>query len=279
MIIKTKNKNKYILDNKIYIRDFTNDSCIPVDLNELANSNDQDIFIENEMNNFSKKYPEFEMSNYEKIIIINSGFDFKNKQTILSKVDKKVCIIAVNDTLNNWTLLNKISGVDRSINYYVVNNPYEECINFLPKNHNYYPKCIASTRTNSDFLKLYKGNKYLYNPTPNINYSGLYNFENKIDDYRNSICASLDLSFKFNVSKIFLFCCDESFDTARPGSISIEDNLHCYPQQLISNMIIGHMCYWLKNKKIEIYNYSNGGIINNTIHLKNDDEFLNELSN
>ena len=155
MIIKTKNKNKYILDNKIYIRDFTNDSCIPVDLNELANSIDQDIFIEYEMNNFLKKYSEFEISNYEKIIIVNSGFDFKNKQTILSKVDKKVCIIAVNDTLSNWTLLNKISGVDRSINYYVVNNPYEECINFLPKNHNYYPKCIASTRTNSDFLKFY----------------------------------------------------------------------------------------------------------------------------
>lgn len=279
MIIKNKNKNKYILDNKIYIRDFTNDSGIPVDLNELSSDKDKDIFIENEMNNFSKKYPEFEISNYEKIIIVNSGFDFHQKQKILSQVDKRVCIIAVNDALNNWTLLNKISGFDKTINYYVANNPYEDCINFLPKNHSYYPKCIASTRTNYDFLKLYKGNKYLYNPTPNLNYSGLYNFNNKVDDYRNTICASLDLSFKFNASKVFLFCCDESFKDSRSGSVSVENNLHCYPQQLLSNSIIGHMCYWLKNKKVEIYNYSSGGIINNTIRLTNDEEFLNELSN
>jgi len=39
------------------------------------------------------------------------------------------------------------------------------------------------------------------------------------------------------------------------------------------------MCYWLKNKKIEIYNYSSGGVINNTIDLKSDDEFLNAISN
>lgn len=279
MIIKNKNKNKYILDNKIYVRDFTSDCGMPVDLNELSNDKDKDIFIENEMNNFSKKYPEFEMSNHNTIIIVNSGFDFHQKQKILSQVDKNVCIIAVNDALKDWTLLNKMSGFDKAINYYVANNPYEECIGFLPKVHNYYPKCIASTRTNYDFLKSYKGNKYLYNPTPNLNYSGLYNFNNKIDDYRNPICASLDLSFKFNASKIFLFCCDESFKEQRPGSVSSEDGLYCYPQQIMSNIIIGHMCYWLKNKKVEIYNYSSGCTINNTIHLKTDDEFLNELFN
>lgn len=280
MIIKKhKNKNKYILDNGIYVRDFTDDYPIPVDLNEFANEQDKDIFINNEMNNFSKRYSEFEINNYEKIVIVSSGFNFKQKHLILNKLNKNTCVIAVNNALKEWELLAKISNMNRIINYYLVNNPYEECLNYLPVNHNYYPKCIASTRTNSKFLDLYKGNKFLYCPTPNYNFSSLFNHKNKLDDYRNIICSALDFSYKLKAQKIFLFCCDESFDKEKPGCLKLDNNLYCYPQQLLSEQIIGNMCYWLKNKKIEIYNYSSGAAINNTMHLKNDDEFLNAVLN
>lgn len=280
MIVKKhKNKNKYILSDKIYVRDFTDDYPLPVDLNEFANEEDKDIFIDNEMNNFSKRYPEFEINSYEKIIIVNSGYDFKEKHLILNEVKKDVCIIAVNNSLKDWHLLTRLSNMDRIINYYLVNNPYKECLDYLPSNHNYYPKCIASTRTNSDFINSYKGNKFLYCPTSNYNFSSLFNYKMKIDDYRNAICAALDISYKFRALKIFLFCCDESFEKDKPGSLKLNNGLYCYPQQLVSEKIIGNMCYWLKNKKIEIYNYSSGGVINNTIDLKNDDEFLNAISN
>lgn len=280
MIIKKhKNKNKYILDGGIYVRDFTDDYVVPVDLNELANEQDKDIFINNEMNNFSKRYSEFEINNYEKIVIVSSGFNFKKKHLILNELSKDTCVIAVNNSLKEWELLAKISNMNRIINYYLVNNPYEECLNYLPINHSYYPKCIASTRTNSKFLDSYKGNKFLYCPTTNYSFSSLFNYNNKLDDYRNVICSALDLSFKFKASKIFLFCCDESFDKEKPGSLKLKNNLYYYPQQILSEQIIGNMCYWLKNKKIEIYNYSSGGTINNTIHLENDDEFLGAVLN
>jgi len=278
MIKKHKNKNKYILEDKLYVRDFTNYDCIPVDLNQLTSFEDQNVFIENEMNNFQRKYSEFELNKHEKIIIVNDGYGFQEKHLLLSQVDKDVCIIAVNGALKEWRLIKKISGLERSVNYYLVNNPYEECKNYIPENHSYYPKCIASTRTNSDFLNLYKGNKHLYSPTPNNSFSSLFDYKLKVDDYRNVICAGLDISFKFNASKIFLYCCDDSFEKNKPGSISMENGLRCYPQQLISEKIIGNMCYWLKNKNIEIYNYSNGNIINNTTQLKNDEEFLTALS-
>jgi len=281
IIKKNKNKNQYILDNNIYIRDFTNDGILPIDLNEMSNDKDKDLFLENELDNLSKRIPEFDFNkSYDSIVIINSGYDFSNLQFILNEIPKNVCILGVNYSLKNWKLINKISNSSRAINYYIVNNPYDDCVDYIPHLHNYYPQCICSTRTNINFINLYKGNKNLYCPTSNEYYSGVSKnlFENKIDDYRNPICASLHIAYKLKANKIFLFCCDDSFDKEKPGSVKLENNLFCYPQQIFSNKIIGNMCYWLKNKKIEIYNYSNGGIINNTIPIINNNDFLNRLN-
>lgn len=281
IIKKNKNKNQYILDNGIYIRDFTNQEAPAIDLNNMSNDSDKNLFIENELNNMSKRIPQFEFnSNFEKIIIVNNGYNFSNLQFALSKVPKNVCILAVNGALRDWRLISKLSKSERSINYYVVNNPYEECLEYIPSVHNYFPLSICSTRTNPEFLNLYKGNKRFYCPSNNETYSGTPKtlFEFKIDDYRNPVCASLNIAYKFNASKIFLFCCDDSFDKKKPGSVELDNNLFCYPQQIFSNNIIGNMCYWLKNKKVEIYNYSSGGIINNTLQLNNDQQFLDMVN-
>ncbi|MCX7020075.1 MAG: hypothetical protein NTY46_14015, partial [Candidatus Sumerlaeota bacterium] len=74
----------------------------------------------------------------------------------------------------------------------------------------YFPRCIASTRTCREFIKRYKGHIYKYTPVPQENYG--YSKQNilyKIDDYRNPICASIGLTYRFNVKKLLLFCCDE----------------------------------------------------------------------
>lgn len=277
MLIKNFNKNKYILENKIYVRDLTNENSVGLDLNHLFSDSDLNLIIENEMENFSQRIPEFELENYDNIIILGSGYNSKEDHIFLKDLNKKTCIIGINNSLKNWNF-KELSK--RNMNYYFINNPYDDSLNYLPTSHNYYPKCIASIRTNPNFIKNYKGNKFFYCPTPNINYSNISKkyFNNTIDDYRNSVCGSLSLAFKFNAKKIILCYCDDSFVDNRPGSVLLENNLYCYPQQLFVDSIINNMCHWFKTKKIEIFNYSSNKLINNSIKINNTNEIL-ELFN
>ena len=198
-----------------------------------------------------------ERFHYENIIIVSDGYDFKSKQSILAKMPSNILIIGVNGSLVKWEILN------RSLNYYVVNNPYEECIRYLPKQSKILPKCIASVRTNYRFLQNYRGTKYRYYPVNEYNYTALGDKETKwqIDDYRNAICAAIGLSYRFGASKILLFCCDNSFKDERPGAIKLDNGLWTYPQHKIAHELIDGNLYWLKNqpyKDISIGNFSNG---------------------
>ena len=260
MFIKQHNKNQYGIAEGFYIRNFTAHYAIPKDINEIYSTQDYDLFLENEQKNIEQKYPliDNEMIHHRDVIIISDGYNFSNLHKVLAKVPKSVAIIATNGALKYWELLQSFSNTPRSITYYVVNNPYEECSDFLPDRHRYYPKCIASIRTNPDFLHGYSGLKYFYCPPETKDYSGI-NLKSsyKIDDYRNPICASLGLAYKFGAKRILLFCCDEYFEDERPAAIQLENNLWCYPQQLKSNRIIDAYCHWFKKEKINIATTNN----------------------
>ena len=89
------------------------------------------------------------------------------------------------------------------LNYYVVNNPYQECLYYYPQIVRSWPKCIASIRTNPNFLEVYQGLLYIYSPTNGQGFSGVQiDTPYSIDDYRNPVCAAINLSYKFKVKKL-----------------------------------------------------------------------------
>lgn len=275
MIKKHKNKNDYWMEQGVFVRDLTKENVMPLDINDLNQEKDYSLFLENENTNHFKKYVvlDHETISHSKIIIISDGFEFDEVHKQLYKFKKDITIIAVNGALKKWKLVGKNcpEAEKRAIGYYVVNNPYVECMWFLPREHSYYPKCIASTRTNHNFLSKYQGLKYVYNSVQDKKYSGVSsNGYRHFDDYRNPICAALSLAYSFNAKKIALLSCDEVYQDEKPGMIKSENNLYCYPQQIKSNLFIDGMCYWLNKENIKIVHNSIGIKLNNSEYINID---------
>lgn len=274
------NGNRYILTpEKMWVRDFTRENVPFIDINETINENDHFLFVENEFENNLKRYSwvDSEKFNFKNVIIVCDGLDFKNFHKKLEEVDKEVLIIGVNGSLKKWEC-------SRRMNFYVVNNPYEQCMSYLPIKKGIMPKCIASCRTNFNFLNMYNGDKFRYSPTREKSYSGTGYKESSwcIDDYRNSICAALNISFKFGVEKIMLFSCNDFFKEARPGAVKIDSELWAYPQQLAAKNLIDSNLFWLKNyeiRKIEIKEFSKNKVYKNADHFHDDNEAISWFKN
>jgi hypothetical protein len=203
------------------------------------------------------------------IVIVSDGYDFANKHKILNSLPKDIVIIGVNGALAKWT------NSSKNLSYYVVNNPYEQCMRYFPKRLKNFPKCITSTRTFHNFLKLYRGSRYKYYPVNESIYSslGIKEASYQIDDYRNPICAAIGLAYKFNVENLLLFCCDDSFADERASSIRLENGLYTYEQQEIAAGLIDANLYWLHNQEynpVKIANFSSGS------KLENAEEILEE---
>jgi hypothetical protein len=254
MIIKKhKNKNEYLLTTeKFWVRNFTKINAPSININQLTNFDDYKIFLENELKNSQKKYPWIDTENliHDKIAIISDGLEFENKTDFIKILQSlNVTTIGVNGSLKKW-------NNNKSLNYYVINNPYPEAMHFFPKRNN-FPKCIASIRTNWEFLERYKGIKYKYYPSIEPAYTGTISKEidYQIDDYRNPICAAINLSYRFNAKKILLLCCDNSFKENRAGSMKISDDVFMYPQHKTVHSLIDANLFWLKGN-IEAKNHS-----------------------
>jgi hypothetical protein len=278
MIIKKhKNKNSYIITDGVYVRDFTTYGTSSIDVNKSLNNVDQELLIDNSLENYSHKYPSIDNEDifHSDIVIVSDGYNFKEKQDILAKLSKKIIIIAVNGALKEWRLVGENAALKRVIDYYLVNNPYVECMQFMPSRHRYYPKCICSIKTNPKFLKEYQGLKYIYSPTENEMYSGAdVSPQYRIDDYRNPVCAAIGLAYRFHARKILLFCCDGAFDYEKPTAVKLDNELWQYPQHELSQKIIDANCYWLKTQKIEIADYSSGRKYENVSYITNESDIV-----
>ena len=268
-IKKHKNKNRYLLtDHNIWIRDFTNPDPVPFeDINKIFQDRDFNKFMENETKNSKARmtWIDSEKFYFENIVIVSDGFSFEEKQNLLAKLPvDKVAILGTNSALKKW----RVS--DRSINFYVVNNPYEDCNHFLPLRRQIMPKCIASTRTNANFIRRYSGTLYRYSPCKSKFYSGFKDKEAKycVDDYRNPICAAISLAWIFGAFKILLFCCDNSFKDKKPGARQLDNGLWTYPQHDVVHEIIDGQFYWLKKAGIKVGDFSSGADYNNAAYIE-----------
>lgn len=280
-IRKHKNKNEYIRTPEgFWVRDFTKSMATPRDINESIDKSDYKRIINNEFNNKKAKLYAIDEHkiNHSHMVIVSDGYKFKEKQWLLPDVPTAV-IIGVNKTLAKWKLVgNSCPAEKRRAMYYVVNNPYEECMSFYPRKHKYFPMCIASSRTNHEFIKKYQGEVYRYSPTSEERFAAIKEegSEYKIDDYRNPVCAAIGLAYRFGVTKLLLLCCDDSFDEERPGSIPTGKGTWMYPQQKIPHNLIDVNLHWLKQQEaeIEIAEYSSGLYYENATYIKTDKEMV-----
>lgn len=252
-----------------WVRNFTTPSAPYVDINETIEQKDHFLFLRNEKINSLQRYPWIDSENiaHENVVIVSDGYGFKEKQKLLNALPKNVTVMGVNGSLVKWE--------SRTMNYYVVNNPYEECMRYLPRKNKILPKCIASARTNSDFLLKYRGSKYRYYPVNEKSYTTLGNKEVswQVDDYRNPVCAAMGLAYRFGAEKIMLFCCDDVFAEERPGAEKIHNGLWMYPQHHVAHGLIDGNCYWLRNVpygEVAIVDHSSGPLYENTEYIGED---------
>jgi hypothetical protein len=274
IIKKHKSKNSYLLtEHGLWVRDFTS-PVHPVDINDLTEEKDYSAFTANELAINTFRIPEIDKESIHAndIVIVSDGYDFDKKKKLLASLPRGVIIIGVNRTLAKW---------DKSLrmDYFLVNNPYQECMTYFPTT-NYYPKCVISSRVYPEFVKQYKfrrGVVYKYTPTREINYGGLGDTAiYYIDDYRNPICSAIGLAFRWGASRICLFCCDDVFNAQRPASIQLPNKMWMYPQHMISHKLIDANLHWLTNQKfnkVKVSNFSEGPEYKNAPYIS-EGEFL-----
>jgi len=249
-IKKHSNGNQYLLtpQNK-WVRNFTANNVQYIDINNTIDVKDHFAFLQNEVQNGFQRnqWIDSEQIHHPDVVIVSDGYGFKEKQKILSKLPKNITIIGVNGSLSKWEITN------RNINYYVVNNPYDECMKYLPRRGKVLPKCIASPRTNHEFLSNYRGTKMRYYPVGEQSYTtlGAKEVQWQVDDYRNPICAAIGLAYRFGAERLMLFCCDDSFKDERPGAVQLENGLWMYPQHEVAHGLIDGNLYWLGSQRYQ----------------------------
>jgi hypothetical protein len=271
MRIKKYRNNEYVLAEGVWVRN----PCVearPLDINSLG-KDELDLFLGNECENMKTSgiiMDEIDRISMENLVIFSDGHGWKERQKVLAEIPKnKAKTVGVNGSLAKWEMVGDKADVKRTMTFYLVNNPYGDCVSYLPKKHRYYPNLIASTKTNPRFVKEYLSQPIFYRSPQDLNYSGTGQ-ENcmQLDDYRNPICAALSFAWKNKTKKIALFCCDESFEDERPGAIRMKNGLYQYPQQIMCQKIIDKQIYWLKRAGVEIVDcssgieYENAGYIN-----------------
>jgi hypothetical protein len=274
VIKKHVSGNEYINASGVWVRNFTSPCLSPLQLTGLFPKEDYDVVLKNEEMNKNRLMVSDEKIVLKRAVIVSDGYDFEKRHLFLASLPKDIAIFAVNKAYRKWMLMNQRLPADqkRTINAFVVNNPYQACANLMSgKENKYYPTCLASLRTNWNFLKAYPGQSYCYCPTREKGF-GISKEENyTVDDYRNPICAAIGLAYRFGIEKLLLLCCDDAFERKRESSVQLKNGLHTYPQQLKSHEIIDANLYWLKQQKdreVKIASYSSGPECVNANYIK-----------
>lgn len=274
MRIKKKYNNEYLLSPAgIWVRNFTKKQSRYLDINKLTSGEDYRTILNNEVKNRYLDVPHIDTlgESHSLCVIISDGYKFQEAQQLISKLPREITILGVNGSLAKWNISHR-----RNMGFYIVNNPYPECMSYIPTKHRYFPRCIASTRTYPDFISEYLGYLTTYVPTPQVDYQTPTRYATyRIDDYRNPICAAISLAYRFGVQRLLLCCCDDSFEDERPAAVQLENNLWTYPQQIMSHHIIDSHLYWLSSKNIKVGNYSSGPKYTNAEYINSEEGLFN----
>lgn len=281
MIVKKHHSgNEFVFAGGVWVRNFTKELLAPVQLSCMFDSEEQKRLMPNE--ELNKNFPKIsnEIIQFKKILIVSDGHDFDKRHLLISKMPKDVAVLAVNRGLARWKLMSVKVPNDqrRSINGYVINNPFDEAKACLPaKDSKYYPTCLASIRTSPSFTRKYPGDIYTYYPTRDEKFGMSVNEIYTIDDYRNPICAAIGLAFKFGVEKLMLMCCDDSFTEQRDTAVKLENGLWTYPHHLRAQEIVDANLHWLthqEERQVKVADFSSGREYLNAAYIKTEVDAL-----
>lgn len=272
--------NEYIRAGDVWVRNFTKDCITQVQITRMFDKADYALVLKN--HELNKNHPKIsnEAIYFENLVIVSDGHDFAARHLFLRKLPRGTGILAVNRAALKWGLLRPAvpAAERRTVNALVVNNPYRECAACAPaKDAKYYPACIASVRTNHEFLKRYGGDVYTYAPTPDETFGVGLAETYYVDDYRNPVCAAVGLAHRFGAKRVMLVCCDDSFPERRPSSVPLPNGLHAYPQHLKAQEIIDANLYWLthqEGREVRAADYSSGAEYRNAAYIRSDEEAL-----
>lgn len=260
MRIKKSRNNEYVLAEGVWVRNPFCESRA-LDINSLG-GDEIPLFLKNEGQNSKSSHMEMEDMvgvAMESVVIASDGHGWAERQKVLAGLPNAlVKVVGVNGSLARWNMVGESAPLKRTMTFYVVNNPYPECMSFLPSRHRYYPNLVASTRTYPGFLEAYKGQPYVYQPTPDLDYSGVWGAGATLDDYRNPICAALSLAVRCGARRVLLLCCDEAFEDERPGAVRMGNGLFQYPQQIMCQRIIDRQLFWLRRAGVSVADCSSG---------------------
>lgn len=260
MRIKKFRNNHYVLAEGIWTRNPFTDARA-VDINSLE-SDEISSVLSNENENSRAAYMHMDDTNgvsLENVVVASDGYGWDETQKVLASLpNRSVKVLGVNKSLARWTMVGESAALKRTMTFYVVNNPYPNSMSFLPKRHSYFPNLVASTRTWPGFLKAYKGQPYMYRPTPDFEYSGPWDSEVALDDYRNPICAAISLAVRGGVKRLALLCCDEAFEDKRPGAEAMKNGLFQYPTQIKCQRVIDKQLFWLRRAGVKVADCSSG---------------------
>jgi hypothetical protein len=279
MLIKQHSThNEYIRAGDMWVRNFAKFGVPPLALDHLFEDHEYDLILANEVMNKNYTRISRDTLSLTEAIIVSDGYGFNWKHLCIAKLPAPV--FAVNRALRNWKLMTPelSSNERRSINAYITNNPYQECMGYLPTSKNpYYPACIASTRTNYAFLKKWLGDKYVYEPPPDPKFGAERQESYCIDDYRNPICAAIGLLHQFGVQKLMLISCDDSFAPERDFAVPLPNGLWTYPQQIRSHEVIDANLYWLthqEEREVQVADWSDGPKYVNATYINSEEEAI-----
>lgn len=261
MRVKKFKNNEYIFRDGIWVRNLCKEVA-PIDINSLG-KDETELFLGNELINMRRSGLQLDDLNpvgLENLVIFSDGYGWKERQFVLGDLpNTTVKTIGVNGSLAKWEMVGDKAEIKRTMTFYLVNNPYPECMGYLPRKHRYYPNLISSTKTNPKFLGEYRSEPFFYKSTQNLDYSGISS-DNcmSLDDYRNPVCAAISFAWRKGVKKLVLLCCDESFEDERPGAIKMKNGLYQYPPQILCQKVIDAQLYWLRKAGVKIFDCSSG---------------------
>jgi hypothetical protein len=256
MIKKHPNNNHYLrTQGGIWVRNPYVTKVKPYDINETTDVGHSELCVKNEFKNSERRAPGFSVENWElqHVVIVGGGVDVRKKLQLVKTLGKDVKIIVVNDGLNDWD----VRLANRSPDLYVVNNPYPEATNYLPRAGKLAPRCLASVRTNSTFVEKYPSQLFTYHPTPSSTYhSG--QVQDCLDDYRNPVAAAISFAARSGLKKLLLVACDASFRDAREGSEKLPNGMRQFPVYNQAHHMLDGLAYWLRESGVKVGDSSSG---------------------
>lgn len=246
-IKKTSDRAKYVLSGDAgWVRDFTGNHGVI--LSDVYDTNSVRVAVANESANRTYNLPMIDRESIVSphVVVVSDGTDLQAVLPLVNVFSKqKTLIVGVN---------NSLSSQEFFPHYYISNHQGEESLSLIPKQR-VLPNLIASCRANSSFVRKYRqrgGVAFIYVPTPSRQFSSnLFKSNFTIDDYRNPICAAINLAYRWNAIKLTLLAPHDFYAESKAGTQKIRNGVNIYPQQKTAHNYVDGCLYWLREHGCE----------------------------